>query len=382
MDGQAHSLIEAFQERYPSSTCTGVWRAPGRVNLIGEHTDYNLGFVLPIALDMACYVARGPSENGTLRVFSQNIDEERSWPVTELASLKPSSDWSDYAAGVAVQLVKAGYDIAPSNLMIQSTVPFGGGLSSSASLEVSIALALLADRVMDRVEVAKLARRAENEFAGMPCGIMDQYISALGQKNSALKIDCRSLGYEIVRLPPNVDIVAVNTMVKHELGGSAYRDRVAECSQAASAIREKHPEVESLRDATAGHLDLVNGAPQKRARHVITENQRVEDFIAASTEGDLEEMGRLFLASHRSLQHDYEVSCEELDFLVDTAIALPGVYGSRMTGGGFGGCTVSLIAPAMADRLRETITKAYHDKFGIEPRFYLCKPSQGAGRVA
>ncbi|MCW5980703.1 MAG: galactokinase [Bryobacteraceae bacterium] len=382
MDGAARGLIDAFQERFPDSACAGVWRAPGRVNLIGEHTDYNLGFVLPVALDMACYVARGPAAGGRLNVHSRNMNDARSWPVSALPTLQPSKDWSDYVAGVAVQLVKAGYPVEPSNLFIHSAVPFGGGLSSSASLEVSVALALLGDRVMDRVELAKLARRAENEFAGMPCGIMDQYISVFGQEDSALKIDCRSLEFEVVRLPAGIEIVAVNTMVKHELGGTAYRERVAECAAAAEAIRRRHPEVASLRDANLDQLELIDGVPRQRARHIITENRRVEDFVAASARGDLAAMGALFVASHRSLQHDYEVSCEELDFLVETATAIPGVYGSRMTGGGFGGCTVNLLEPGTSARFQEAMAKAYRDRFAIEPRFYPCKPSHGARRIA
>lgn len=382
MDGETGRVIDAFKRRYPSSGEPSVFRAPGRVNLIGEHTDYNLGFVLPVALDLSCYAAVGPNNDGELRVYSMNVDDSRRWRLAEIARLKPSGDWSDYMAGVAVKLAEAGYDIRPANVLVESTVPFGGGLSSSASIEVSTALALLGEREMDKVELAKLARRAENEFAGMPCGIMDQYISVFGQEHAALKIDCRNLGFEVVKLPDEVEILAVNTMVKHELGGSAYRDRVAECKSAVEAIRENHPEVESLRDAKVAQLELVNGVARRRARHVITENQRVEEFVAASARGDVAEMGKLFVDSHRSLQRDYEVSCEELDFLVDTALGIPGVYGARMTGGGFGGCTVNLMAPGTAELFQETITKAYKQKFGIDPAFYPVKPSAGAGRVA
>ncbi len=382
MDVQARHVIEAFKRIHPASGEPSVYRAPGRVNLIGEHTDYNLGFVLPVALELACYVAIAPNNDGELRVYSANVDDRRSWPVDEVATLKPSGDWSDYVAGVAVKLAEAGYEIRPANVLIHSTVPFGGGLSSSASLEVSTALALLGERDIDKLELAKLARRAENEFAGMPCGIMDQYISVFGQEKAALKIDCRSLEFEVVRLPEAVEIVAVNTMVKHELGGTAYRQRVAECQSAVQAIRGRHPGVESLRDARLEQLEVVNGIARQRARHVITEDLRVEEFVSASRKGDLELMGKLFVASHRSLQQDYEVSCEELDFLVETALEIPGVYGARMTGGGFGGCTVNLMAPGTGERFRETITKAYRDRFGIEPVFYPVKPSAGAGRVA
>ena len=266
-----------------------------------------------------------------------------------------------------MQLVKAGYQVRPMNLLISSTVPTGGGLSSSASLEVSTALALLDDRKIEPIELAKLARAAEVEFVGMPCGIMDQYISVFGRENAALKIDCRSLDFEIAHLPPDAEIIAVNTMVKHELGASAYRERVAECKQAVDAIGKQHPNVESLRDADTTQLDLVDGVPKQRARHIITENRRVEEFVSASSQGDLAQMGKLFVDSHRSLQHDYAVSCEELDFLVDTAVEIPGVYGARMTGGGFGGCTVNLMEPAAADRFRDAIATAYKTKFNLDP---------------
>jgi galactokinase len=380
MDGAARELIQKFQARYGARR-PRVFRAPGRVNLIGEHTDYNLGFVLPIALDLACYVAIAPSGGAELRVFSANTGEERRWSVARLAELRPARDWGDYVAGVAVELVRAGYEIRPADLLIESTVPFGGGLSSSAALEVSTALALLDGRPIDPLELARLARRAENEFAGMPCGIMDQYISVFGRRGCALKIDCRSLESEAVPLPAEAEIFAVNSMVKHELGATAYRERVAECRRAVEAIQKRHPAVLSLRDATLDQLELVEGVARRRARHVITENRRVEEFIEASRRGDLRAMGALLVASHRSLADDYEVSCAELDFLVETATALPGVYGARMTGGGFGGCTVNLVAPEAAERFVEAIPSAYRERFGVEPRVYRCVASDGAGEA-
>ncbi len=382
MDVPARDLIEAFQTHYATEATPAVYRAPGRVNLIGEHTDYNLGFVCPVALELACYVAAARNAAGKLRIYSRNMDESREFDTAAVGELQPAGDWSDYVAGVAVMLAREGYEIRPMDLYIDSRVPRGGGLSSSASLEVSVALALLDGREIDKVALARLARRAENEFAGMPCGIMDQYISVFGRRGAALKIDCRDLSFDVVRLPEAVEIVAVNTMVKHELGGTAYRDRVAECQAAVEAIQRRHPDVKSLRDADLNQLDLVTGVPKMRARHVITEDRRVEEFVAAAGRGDLWEMGRLFVASHHSLRHDYEVSCEELDFLVDAAVALPYVYGARMTGGGFGGCTVNLIKPGRGEEFRETLHRAYRERFGLEPVFYPVKPSDGASRVA
>ncbi len=379
MVGKTSGLVKAFQKKFKTKAEPAVYCAPGRVNLIGEHTDYNLGFVCPVALDLACYVAVAPNQDGKLRIYSKNLGGRKK--VVDAAGLKdlqPAGDWSDYPVGVAVQLAKSGFEITAADLYIDSAVPQGGGLSSSASLEISTALALLGDRKMDKVALAKLARAAEGEFVGMPCGIMDQYISVFGQENAALKIDCRSLGFDIVKLPEEIDIVAVNTMVRHELGGSAYRNRVAETSAAAKAMG-----IESLRDGNLRNLDLVKDeVAKKRARHAISESARVEEFEAASARGDLWEMGRLFAASHKSLQHDYEVSCVELDYLVDTAVSMPYVYGARMTGGGFGGCTVNIMRAGTADRFQEQIFDAYKKKYKIQPVFYPVNPSEGARRVA
>jgi galactokinase len=361
-----------------------MYRAPGRVNLIGEHTDYNEGLVMPIALEMACYAAVAPgSSAGQLRIYSEDILEGAEWPAAGIADMKPRRDWTDYVFGVAQQLVKRGRDVDAKDLLIHSTVPVGAGLSSSAALEIATALALTDGAALeDKMELVRTGRAAENEFVGMPCGIMDQFISVFGRKHAAIKIDCRTLEYEEVPLPDDVVILAVNSMVKHELGSSAYRQRVAECGQAVQHIRKTHGEVKTLRDAT---LDMIDDSmpelPRKRARHIVTENQRVEEFARASRLGDQKRMGELFVGSHRSLQHDYEVSCEELDFLVDTAVGIPGVFGARMTGGGFGGCTVNLVDPGAVDAFRTKVAAAYEQCYQISPRMFECKPSAGAGPV-
>jgi galactokinase len=361
-------LIEAFEARYKSTP--DVFRAPGRVNLIGEHTDYNLGFVLPIAIDLACYAASAPNRDGMLRVYSMNFEQGREWPVSRVGSLLPSKDWSDYVIGVARQIP----DLRARDVMIYSTVPVGSGLSSSAALEISSALALGWPFDGPSLDLAKLGQSAENRFVGMPCGIMDQYVAVFGRENAAILIDCRSLESEPVSLPDNVAIVAVNTMVKHELGQSAYRERVAECALAAEEMG-----VKSLRDAAEHQLaSITDQVALKRARHILSENRRVLQFVEACRKGNLWEMGRLFVASHRSLQHDYEVSCDELDFLVDTAIATPAVYGARMTGGGFGGCTVNLVDPTQVEAFEACLRKTYLAKFNIDPTFYRVQPSAGA----
>jgi galactokinase len=379
-------MIDSFRSLYGSAEGVRVFRAPGRVNIIGEHTDYNLGFVLPMALDMATDVAIAPSADGKLRIHSEDRKETREFDAAAVAGLRPEHHWTDYPIGVAQEVVRAGFSIAPANLLIRSTVPDGSGLSSSAALEVSSALAFLGGRAMDPLDLARLCQRAERNFVGMPCGIMDQYISVFGREHSAVEIDCRSLGHRFVSLPLGAAFVAVNTMVKHALAGSAYRDRVAECAAAVEGIRKMFPAVESLRDVSPEQFQaaehLLSPVVARRARHIVTEDARVNRFVEASERGDLEAMGKLMVESHRSLQHDYEVSCEELDFLAEAALGIEGVYGARMTGGGFGGCTVSMMRPAAAPLFREKIAKAYEGKFGITPRVYECKPSAGAGELA
>jgi galactokinase len=378
-------MIASFRERFCPAQQPRVFRAPGRVNLIGEHTDYNLGFVLPVALDLATYIATAPSGDGTLRLYSEDRREVREFDVSCLASAEPTHEWTDYPIGVARELVRAGVPVEGANLLVRSTVPDGAGLSSSAALEVASALALLAGLEFDPLELAKLCQRAERNFVGMPCGIMDQYISVFGRAHSAVEIDCRSLGHRLVKLPEGIAFIAVNTMVKHALSGSAYRDRVRECAAAVEGIAEVCPDVKSLRDVSPAQFAAVSSRlPElvaRRARHVVTEDARVNRFVEASSSGDVAGMGKLMVESHRSLQHDYEVSCAELDFLVDTALTIDGVYGSRMTGGGFGGCTVTLLRTESAESFRNAITQSYEKQFAITPRIYSCEPSEGAAEV-
>jgi galactokinase len=358
------------------------WFAPGRVNLIGEHTDYNMGFVMPAALDMGCTVRSSPLRRPVLHLSSAQYPGEMIFPLEAIPSMKRTGAWADYVLGVARELAALGIELKPMRLEIDATVPTGGGLSSSAALEVSSALALLDGRELEKLEIARLCQRAERDFVGMPCGIMDQYAAVFGEEHKAILLDCRSVTHEYVPIPEGVEIVIANTMVKHELGSSAYRQRVAECRQAL----EFFPGRESLRDVTLADLERASRQmpeiPLARARHVILENQRVLDFLNAARRNDLATMGRLMVESHRSLQHDYEVSCEELDFLVDTALTIDGVYGSRMTGGGFGGCTVSLVDRSAVDAFRERLASAYQQRFGLTPAIYRCTPSAGARRIA
>ena len=381
-----YKVLTHYRERFPDNAAPpSIYRAPGRVNLIGEHTDYNLGYVCPIALEMACYVLTAPATHGNIRLYSRDLQKEFSLSVADLPNAQPRHQWSDYVIGVAQQLHQQGFEISACDMLISSDVPAGSGLSSSAALEISSALAFLGDRTLDKIELAKLGQRAESQFVGMPCGIMDQYTSVFGHAHSALKIDCRSLTHELITLPANVQIIATNSMVKHELGTSAYRERVAECAAAVEALHEIDDNVKSLRDVSLTFFERVQDSvpltPRKRARHIISDTQRVVDLAAAAAKNDVREMGRLFVASHRSMQYDYEISCDEIDFLVDTAIKLPGVYGSRMTGGGFGGCTVSLVALEAVADFKLKLTMANQERYSRTPIFYNCEPSEGAGQI-
>ena len=373
------AIVRRFDEIYPGcghpySGCAQprLWRAPGRVNLIGEHTDYNLGLVLPMAIQLECVVSAAPSSGGMLRVYSEQLAASAEWHLSEIPELKPRGDWSDRVVGVAWELSRRSVAICPQNLLISSTVPLGGGLSSSAALGVAIALALGGSR--DPGKLAQIARAAEMNFVGVPCGIMDQFVSVNGREGAAILLDCRSLESRAVNLPEGISIVAANSMVRHELGESAYRRRVEECAEAARILG-----VASLRDAT--RLDGLTGVPLKRARHVLTENARVEKFAAAAERGDFGEMGRLLIESHFSLRDDYEVSCAELDFLVETAIKVPGVLGARMTGGGFGGSTVNLVRKDSVGALAKELVEKYRSAFGRTAEVHVCEASEGASQL-
>jgi galactokinase len=368
------AIVEKFRARYPSSDAPRVWRAPGRVNLIGEHTDYNLGLVLPMAIDLACWVAVAPSRDGWLRVYSEQLRAGSQWRVEDIPNASPAGDWSDRVAGIAWELSRRGVQMAGANILIDSEVPLGSGLSSSAALGVSLALAL--GDPSGAPEVAQLAHAAETDFVGVPCGIMDQFISAGGQPGSAVLLDCRSLEWRAVKLPQDVAIVTANTMVKHQLGDSAYRTRVKECAEAARKLG-----LSDLREAKLESLRALDGVLLRRARHVVTENDRVEKFVQAAATDHPAEMGRIVTESHISLRDDYEVSCRELDFLVDRALRVEGVFGARLTGGGFGGSTITLVRPEAVERLTSTLAVEYLNYYKMTPETHVCIASPGASEV-
>ncbi len=357
-----------------------MFRAPGRVNLIGEHTDYNLGFVLPVAIGLKCLTASAESGDGWIRIYADDLAAGTQVHLDSLRDAQPREDWTDYVIGVARGLERSGYPLAGCNILIRSSVPQGAGLSSSAALEVAMALALTA--VDDRLALAKICRDAEADFVGVPCGIMDQFASVFCESGSALLLDCRTLEQKTVRIPEGATLLAVNSGVRHAVGTSAYRKRVEECAEAVRAIRAMDPRVETLRDATPLHLRLeMRALVMRRARHVVSENARVLDFVAAAERGDVEELGRLMNASHQSLGSDYEVSCPELDALADVARQVDGVYGARMTGAGFGGCIVVLIEENAVPEFEARVPAEYFRRCGKVAEIYRCHPSAGAGEL-
>jgi galactokinase len=380
----AHQLLESFRARF--GTPSTVYRAPGRVNLIGEHTDYNDGFVLPAAIGFCCWVAAARRSDRKLVIHSENVDET---VEASLDSLAPpgKKHWANYPLGVAWALEKSGKRVSGANLFIAGEVPLGAGLSSSAAVEVAVGFALLnqSGYDIDRTELAKLCQRAENEFVGARVGIMDQFVSCHGRAGHALLLDCRSLEFELVKLPAEVQLVICNTMVKHEIGSGEYNTRRAECEEGVRKLRSVLPGIRALRDATLAQLEehrgLLDQKVYSRCRHVITENERVIKAVEAFQSGDLEALGPLMRDSHRSLRDDYEVSCKELDLMTELAVAQRGIIGARMTGGGFGGCTINLVQASAVDEFKRQVSAQYFEKAGKRPEVYISLASEGAQQM-
>ena len=363
-----------------------TFRAPGRVNLIGEHTDYNDGFVMPAAIDAWTWVKVSPLEQRKLQIYSKNFEEEIKVDLDD-PNLARRGHWSDYPVGVAAILQKSGHRLRGARLQIRGDVPIGSGLSSSAAIEVATACALAANSELkiDRRELALLCQRAENEFVGAHVGIMDQFISLFGHARKALMLDCRSLEFKLLPLPDNVRLLICNTMVKHELAASAYNERRAQCEAGVKHLAQFLPNVTALRDVTLEQLEQFGrdlpDVVYRRCRHVITENARVLAAAHALEHQDLDEFGRLMAESHQSLRDDYEVSCKELDLMVELARQIEGVYGARMTGGGFGGSTVNLVREEHVEEFRERVAREYEQVTKLKPEIYACVASEGAGEV-
>ena len=363
-----------------------VYRAPGRVNLIGEHTDYNDGFVMPAAIGFYCWVAASPRQDRKLVISSEEFPEQAQVDLSSQPP-QPSHTWSDYSVGVAAQLEKAGFQLSGANLLVHGEVPIGAGLSSSASIEVATALALAEESGLSigRPRLARICQLAENEFVGMRCGIMDQFISLHGRANHALMLDCRSLDYELVPIPESVKLVICNTGVKHTLAGGEYNRRREECEEAASSLAKAMPHIRSLRDVTLEQLDEHRGVLSevlyKRAKHIVMENERVMNSVEALRAGDLRRFGKYMAESHVSLRDLFEVSCAELDLMVELANRQQGVYGARMTGGGFGGATINLVDAQHASEFAERVAEGYQKETGIAAAVYICVPADGASLV-
>jgi galactokinase len=378
------ALAGAFESRFGRSP-TAVAEAPGRVNLIGEHLDYNEGHVLPVAIDRSIMVAFAPRQDGRVRLYSLDFQQESAFDLREIKK-DPEAPWSDYMRGVAWALGEAGHRLSGLDAALQGDVPVGAGLSSSAALEVAAlgAFEAASGLRLDRRDLALLGQRAENRFVGVACGIMDQMAAALSRAGHALLIDCRSLEHEPVPLPlAGLRLVVADSGVRRALLDSQYNLRREECQRAAellaAAIADRP--IAALRDVRpedlARHGDSLPPNLLKRARHVVEEERRVLLSVEALRTGDVEAFGEMLDASHRSLRDDFEVSSPELDLLVELAWAQPGVLGSRLTGAGFGGCTVSLVRAEAVEAFREGVVARYRAETGREGRMYVCRSADG-----
>ena len=392
-NSRINSLLAVFRQAFHSDPAILV-RAPGRVNLIGEHTDYNDGFVLPSAIDREVMIAASKCDSRLASIVSLDFDQAATFRITDL---EPGSDsgwlahpaprWAAYPAGVAWSLQDAGFHVSGIDAAFTSNIPIGSGLSSSAAIEVAFATAWahLGGFALPRPDMARLCQRAENEYVGVKCGIMDQMISAMGRAGHALLIDCRDLSSRHVPLPDGCSILVGDTKVERSLASSAYNERREQCEAAVRLLQKYDPSIRALRDVTpeflAGHADELPDVVRKRARHVVSENARTWLSVEALKRGDLATFGRAMLASHASLRDDYEVSCPQLDTMVEAALKVEGVIGARMTGGGFGGCTVSLVRNEAVERYLSEVPATYKTATGIEPAVYVCQAADGASLI-
>ncbi|GGG33638.1 galactokinase [Hymenobacter glacieicola] len=372
----ATSVATAFAERFGTTPALLV-RAPGRVNLIGEHTDYNGGFVLPAAIDKEIFFAVAPNELGLIRLFSYDKQEQHEVALRE-APLQPGPlAWANYLLGVTAQLQQRGLAVGGFDCVFGGTIPMGAGLSSSAAVECGLALALneLFNFGLNRLTLAQVAQKAEHEFAGVRCGLMDQFASLLSQAGQVVRLDCRSLEYEYFPFDTQAaQVVLCNSGVKHNLADSEYNLRRQQCEQGVAVLHRYYPHVQSLRGATLqqveAHRAQLGDLVYRRCRYVIEENERVLTACAELNAGNLPAFGQQLYASHAGLRDDYEVSCPELDTLVELARVVPGVYGARMMGGGFGGCTINLVAPGQVEAFQATMAAGFEARYGRPLEMY------------
>jgi galactokinase len=385
MKVEKQRALQMHEQRFGKTGA--IFAAPARVNLIGEHTDYTGGFVMPMAIDFHTVAVVSAREDGRAVFYSSNYAEEVSVEIASLGQ-SPSGGWSDYPTGVLWSLRKEGVAVGGFNLSLTGNVPLGAGLSSSASVEVATAMALLghAKAELPLEKVATLCRRAENDYVGAKSGIMDQFAVAGCVANRAMLLDCRSLEYELLPLPDQVRVVICNSMVKHAVATGEYGDRSSEVEAGQAVLQRERPGVKLLRDATLQDLeacrDLMSSASFKRCRHIITENARVVKARAALLQGDLERFGALLVEAHASFRDDFAASCEEVDVLVAIAMQQEECFGARITGGGFGGCSVNVVRAEAAEQFVATVRREYAAKTGIEADCFVCTPSDGAFALA
>lgn len=384
-----NTLPAIFQQKFGRPPAF-VARAPGRVNLLGEHVDYNDGFVLPAAIDRATYIAFSPADSELTTLWAADFDKRavfspRTLPAQTEPGGSPLPDWARYPAGMMWALVGAGLETPAVDAVFASDVPRGSGLSSSASVEMAFGVAWqqLGGWELAPMELAKLGQRAENQYVGVNCGIMDQFASACGVENRLLLLDCRSLEWETLTLPEGVSIVVADTTVRRKLTSGEYNNRRAACEQAVQLLQAGLPGIRSLRDVSPADFNRLAGTlpveVEKRARHVVEEIERTRQAIPLLQAGDMARFGELMNACHASLRDLYEVSCLELDVMSDVAQSLTGCYGARLTGAGFGGCTVNLVAQEQAEAFAQALAAGYESRTGLHPEIYICKASAGAG---
>jgi galactokinase len=378
----SRSIHDEFVRRFGQQP--KLFRAPGRINIIGGHTDYNEGFVLPTTTGLYTWIAIAPRADRILRVFSCIFDSTED---IDLDQIKRHDDgqWCEYVKGVASILKGAGHSLRGADIVIDGGIPLGGGLSSSASLETVLAFALLdcAGVAIDRGELAQLSQRAETDFVGARCGIMDQYVISCCANDRAMMLDCRSLEFQSVALPADSRFLIVDTGVKHRLPVGEYNSRREECEKAVALLASEIPQLSALRDLDLAQLEdkkkLLDDRHYRRCRHIVSEIQRVKDAYAALQRGDVVQLGKLITASQVSLRDDYEISCAELDALVEILNSYPEVYGSRLVGGGFGGCTVSLVDSPQLDQVIDKVRTEYGALLGRPPWVHAVTPSDPVG---
>ena len=384
MNPTADRIQKAFLKKYKQTP--RLFRSPGRINLIGEHTDYNDGFVLPASVDKAVYFAIAPREDNLVQLQAVDLKKTYEFPLDDLS--KPKQQWPVYQLAVLDQLQKRGLEVKGFQASFGGDLPVGAGMSSSAALECCLLFALneLFELGLDRLEIVKMAQRAENEYVGTQCGIMDQFASVFGKEQSVIQLDCRSLEYEYFPFPMDEYLIILcDTQVKHSLADSEYNLRRQECERGVEILQKKYPEVRSLRDATpemvAEHEAEMGPTVFKRCQFMTGEIRRVQEACALLLEGDLETFGEKMYETHDGLQHQYEVSCPELDFLVEQTRRNADVAGARMMGGGFGGCTINLVWREGADRFERKMKEAYQDKFGVELPCYRVNITEGTSEM-